>query len=157
VIHASPAMPTDDVNPMTRVVLRPLASPLPVGFLALAIGSLVLAGLQLKWIPASQGHTAGLCLIGVVVPLQAVSFVFGLLARDQSAGTAMGLLTGSWLAIGLVTVTAKPRGGQRRAGTAAARICGRLARSSDIGRREQAACRRGHQHDRAPVRLRCGI
>jgi uncharacterized protein len=43
-----------------------------------------------------------------VVPLQAVSFVFGLLARDQSAGTAMGPLTGSWLAIGLVTVTAKP-------------------------------------------------
>lgn len=49
-----------------------------------------------------------LCLIGLVVPLRAVSFVLGLLARDQGAGTAMGLLTGSWLAIGLVTFTAKP-------------------------------------------------
>jgi hypothetical protein len=95
-------------NPMARIVLRPLASPLPVGFLALAIGSFVLAGLQLKWISATQGHAVGLCLIGLVVPLQAVSFVLGLLARDQAAGTAMGLLTGSWLAIGLVTLTGRP-------------------------------------------------
>jgi hypothetical protein len=40
---------SDGANPMTRVMLRPLASPLPVGFLALAIGSFVVTGVQLNW------------------------------------------------------------------------------------------------------------
>jgi succinate-acetate transporter protein len=99
--------PMTDPGP-TRVVLRPMASPLPIGFLGLAVGSFALAGLQLGWIAASQGHWVALCLLGFVVPLQAVSFVLGLLARDQAAGTGMGLLTGTWFAIGLVLLGSKP-------------------------------------------------
>jgi succinate-acetate transporter protein len=34
--------------------------------------------------------------------------VFGYVARDVVAGTAMGVLAGTWLSIGLVTLTGKP-------------------------------------------------
>jgi succinate-acetate transporter protein len=34
--------------------------------------------------------------------------VFGYLARDVVAGTGMGLLAGTWLSIGLVTITSPP-------------------------------------------------
>jgi uncharacterized protein len=34
--------------------------------------------------------------------------VFGFLARDVVAGTGMGLLAGTWLSIGLITLTGQP-------------------------------------------------
>ena len=34
----------------TRVVLRPIANPLPLGFLALCAGTLLVSGLQLGWL-----------------------------------------------------------------------------------------------------------
>jgi hypothetical protein len=43
-----------------------------------------------------------------VFPLQAVSSVFGFLARDSIAGTGTGLLSASWLAIGVLTFTGRP-------------------------------------------------
>jgi hypothetical protein len=91
-----------------RVVLRPIASPLTLAFLALAVGTFILAGLQLSWIPAAQSADIGLGLIVFVFPLQAVSSVFGFLARDSIAGTGTGLLSGTWLAIGVVTFTSGP-------------------------------------------------
>ena len=39
---------------MTRVVLRPLASPLPLGFLALAAATLLTSALQLGWLAPDQ-------------------------------------------------------------------------------------------------------
>lgn len=91
-----------------RVVLRPIASPLTLAFLALAVGTFVLAGLQLSWIPVAQSADIGLALVVFVFPLQAVSSVFGFLARDSIAGTGTGLLSASWLAIGVVTFTGRP-------------------------------------------------
>jgi hypothetical protein len=93
---------------VARVALRPIASPLTLAFLALAVGTFILAGLQLSWIPVAQSADIGLALIVFVFPLQAVSSVFGFLARDSIAGTGTGLLTGSWLAIGVVTFTSRP-------------------------------------------------
>jgi succinate-acetate transporter protein len=89
-------------------VLRPIGNPLPLGFLALAGGTLVLSGLQLGWFGAEEGREVALVIIAFVVPLQLVSSVFGYLARDVVAGTAMGVLSGTWLSIGLVTLTGKP-------------------------------------------------
>ncbi|UNX56619.1 hypothetical protein MF406_18405 (plasmid) [Georgenia sp. TF02-10] len=48
------ANPSDDPTSAagaTRVVLRPLASPLPLGFLALAVATIAFASVQLSWIP----------------------------------------------------------------------------------------------------------
>lgn len=93
---------------MTRVFLRPIASPLALGFLALATGTFALAGLQLSWISAAQSPDAGLAVLGFTVPLQVASFLYGFLARDSAAATGMALQAGGWLAIGLVTYTSPP-------------------------------------------------
>lgn len=92
----------------SRVNLRPIASPLPLGFLALAVGTFTVAGVQLSWIPAAQSPDAGLAVLTFVVPLQAVSFILGFLARDSAAGTGMALQFGGWFSIGLATYTARP-------------------------------------------------
>ncbi len=88
-----------------RIVLRPIANPLPVGFLALAGGTLLLSGLQLGWLAANEGRDVALILAAFVFPLQLVASVFGYLARDVVAATGMGLLSGTWLSIALVMLT----------------------------------------------------
>jgi succinate-acetate transporter protein len=93
------------VQQAARVMLRPIANPLPLGFLALAGGTLLVSGLQLGWVAKDQGQDVALILIAFVFPLQLVASVFGHLARDVAAGTGMGLLAGTWLSIGLVMLT----------------------------------------------------
>lgn len=91
-----------------RIVLRPVANPLPLGFLALSAGTLLLAGLQLGWLGAAEGQPVALALLAFVFPLQLVASIFGYLARDVVAGTGMGVLAGTWLTIALVTLTSEP-------------------------------------------------
>jgi succinate-acetate transporter protein len=92
----------------TRIVLRPIANPLPLGFLALAGGTMVVSGLQLGWLEPTDGHDVALILLAFVVPLQLVTSVFGYLGRDVVTGTGMGLLSGIWLSVGLVMLGAEP-------------------------------------------------
>ena len=96
------------MRPAAQVFLRPIATPLPIGMIALAVGSLVLGGLQLSWISTTQGHMVALCLLAFVVPLQLVSFVFGYLSRDEGTASALATLAGTWFSIGLVTLAAVP-------------------------------------------------
>ena len=93
------------MNATTRVMLRPIGNPLPLGFLALSGGTLLVSGLQLGWLSDSDGMDVALILIAFVFPLQLVTSVFGYLGRDVVAGTGMGILSGTWLSIGLVTLT----------------------------------------------------
>jgi uncharacterized protein len=88
-----------------RIVLRPLGNPLPLGFLALAAATLLVSGLQLGWLEPAQGTDVALVLLAFVFPLQLVTSIFGYLARDVVAGTGMGVLAGTWLSVGLVTLT----------------------------------------------------
>jgi succinate-acetate transporter protein len=90
------------------VFVRPLANPLPLGFLALAGGTLLVSGLQLEWLAPTDGAEVALILIAFVFPLQLVAAIFGFLARDVVAGTGMGILAGTWLSIGLVRLTGEP-------------------------------------------------
>jgi succinate-acetate transporter protein len=96
------------MTPEPRIMLRPLGNPLPLGFLALAGGTLLVAGLQLEWLQPTDGAQVGMILVAFVFPLQLVASVFGFLARDVVAGTGMGLLAGTWLSIGLITLTGQP-------------------------------------------------
>jgi uncharacterized protein len=96
---------TYEVNAATRVMLRPIGNPLPLGFLALAGATLLVSGLQLGWLSSSDGGDVALILIAFVFPLQLVTAVFGYLGRDVVAGTGMGILCGTWLSVGLVTLT----------------------------------------------------
>lgn len=90
------------------VFIRPLANPLPLGFLALAGGTLLVSGLQLEWLQPDEGAQVALILIAFVFPLQRVVSVLGFLARDVVAGTGMGILAGTWLSIGLIRLTGEP-------------------------------------------------
>jgi len=98
------------VGAATRIMLRPVGNPLPLGFLALAGATLLVSGLQLEWLAPTDGQDVALILIAFVFPLQLASSVFGFLARDVVAGTGMGVLAGTWLSIALVTLTASPPG-----------------------------------------------
>ena len=90
------------------VVLRPLATPLPLGFLALFAATLSFASLQLGWVPKDQGSTIALAILVLTVPAQLVASIMGFLARDPAAATGMGVLAGTWAAVSLATLTSPP-------------------------------------------------
>jgi succinate-acetate transporter protein len=92
----------------TRVVLRPVASPLPLGFLALALATVSFAAVQLGWIAPTEGRVAAIGALAATVPLQLLASLFGFLARDVVAAAGMGVLAGTWGTVGLVTATSLP-------------------------------------------------
>jgi succinate-acetate transporter protein len=104
----APDAPAGDVPATTRVVLRPLATPLPLGFLALVLATVSFSALQLEWVPPTDGRIAGLTAVFATVPLQVLAAVMGFLARDPVAATGMGVLAGTWGVIGLSTLTSPP-------------------------------------------------
>jgi uncharacterized protein len=95
-------------EPPARVVLRPLATPLPLGFLALVLATTVFSAVQLGWVPPTEGRIAGYTALFATVPLQLLASVMGFLARDPVAATGMGVLTGTWAVVGLTTLTTPP-------------------------------------------------
>jgi succinate-acetate transporter protein len=96
------------VESTTRIMLRPLAGPLALGFLGLAAATFVRAGLELGWVKPAEGKNVALIAIAFTVPLQFTASIIGFLTRDGVAATGMGLLSGVWLAVGLVTYTSPP-------------------------------------------------
>ncbi|WP_029432034.1 GPR1/FUN34/YaaH family transporter [Blastococcus sp. URHD0036] len=92
----------------TRVVLRPVATPLPLGFLALVVATTAFAAVQLGWVAPAEGRIAALAAIALTVPLQLLASVVGFLARDPAAATGMGVLAGTWGTVGLATLTSPP-------------------------------------------------
>ena len=107
---APPPGPDDPlVEQATRIILRPIANPLPLGFIALATGTLLLSALQLEWLQPTEGRTVAVILLAFVAPLQLIASIFGFLARDAIAGTGMGILAGTWLSISL-TMRDQPPG-----------------------------------------------
>lgn len=97
-----------------RIVVRPYASSLPLGFFSFGIGMLILAGQGNGWLPAADQHTAGILLAAFVFPLETAAMVLAFLARDTFGATGLGLFSSSWLTVGLVEV-ASPAGGTSRA------------------------------------------
>ncbi len=100
----------------TRIFLRPLATPLPLGFLGLFFSTMLVAGIQLGWVPAGQERYLAFAILIFTVPVQFIACVYGFLVRDLVAGTGMGLLAGSWGASALVLLLTPP--GSRSAGLA---------------------------------------
>jgi uncharacterized protein len=94
--------------PDARVVLRPVATPLPLGFLALVLATTVFSAVQLGWVGPDQGRVAAITAVAATVPLQFAVAVLGFLARDPVAVTGMGLLAGTWAVVGFTTLTSVP-------------------------------------------------
>jgi succinate-acetate transporter protein len=97
-------------NPTERIFLRPIGIPLPVGVAGLAIASFVDSGLELHWVPSSQTLEVGVILASVPFTLQLIACVFSYLARDGAAGATLGILAATWLALGLIHITAPGKG-----------------------------------------------
>jgi uncharacterized protein len=102
------ARPTPEA--MTRIMLRPVASSLPLGFLAFGTGSILLTALELAWVPPAQAGTVMVLVLAFVAPLEALAGIFAFLARDSGAATALAMLGAAWTATAL-TVLRTPPGG----------------------------------------------
>ncbi|MFE2107833.1 GPR1/FUN34/YaaH family transporter [Kitasatospora sp. NPDC059463] len=98
-----------DPRAMARIHLRPIASPLPLGFFAVAIASAVTSSLQLGLIDGAGRQAVALTVFSAFV-LQLLVSILAFGARDVIAATLMGGFAGAWLANGLVSAT-EARGG----------------------------------------------
>lgn len=92
------------------VSLRPIGAPLSIGLYALAAATFVLAGLQLSWVPATEGKNVALVLIGFAFTGQLLASVLSFLSRDGTVGTAMAVLSLTWLVTGLILFRSPPGG-----------------------------------------------
>ncbi|HEX6452121.1 MAG TPA: GPR1/FUN34/YaaH family transporter [Trebonia sp.] len=91
-----------------RIMLRPLASSLPLGFFAFTVGTVLLSALELHWTPAAQDAQLMTLVLAFVVPLEALSGLFAFLARDSGAATGLTTLSASWLATSLTVMHGPP-------------------------------------------------
>jgi succinate-acetate transporter protein len=91
-----------------RIVLRPIASPLPLGLFAFAVGSVVLSALDMKLLPPTEAHHAALIMLGFVAPLELFASVFAFLARDGAGGSTLGLFGASWVTLALSLLASPP-------------------------------------------------
>ncbi|HEY6935054.1 MAG TPA: hypothetical protein VI452_16760 [Marmoricola sp.] len=89
---------------VARVFLRPLATPLPMGFLAVVIATTSFAAIQLGWVAPTAGPVVSRVVLFFCVPLLLLACVFGFLSRDPVAGTGMGMLTVGWGSIALASL-----------------------------------------------------
>ena len=92
-------------NGHATIFLRPIGSPLTVGLAGLATASLVQSGLDLGWIAKTQALQVGFVLLAVPFVLQLVACVFSYLARDGATGATLGILSTTWLAMGLIHIS----------------------------------------------------
>ena len=77
---------------MMRIVLRPLASSLPIGFFAFGTGTILLTAIELMWVPLPQTKSVLILILAFVVPLELLSGVFAFLARDVGAASGAARL-----------------------------------------------------------------
>lgn len=93
---------------MTRIVLRPMASGLPLGFFAFGTGTILLTALELKWVPLAQDKTLLLAVLIFVVPLELLAGIFAFLTRDSGVATSLSTLSAAWATVGLAMILAPP-------------------------------------------------
>lgn len=107
-VAASPGQvtPLRDSLPVT-VMLRPLASGLPIGFFGL-VGAAAITGAQaVGALPKESMAAIGLLLFPTVL-VQVIGGVSALLARDVIAGSLILTFSGVWLGTALINVLQPP-------------------------------------------------
>ncbi|MFF4328799.1 GPR1/FUN34/YaaH family transporter [Streptomyces sp. NPDC001272] len=98
-----------DLRAMTRINLRPIASPMPLGFFTVALASLMTGCLQLGVLDTTDRRAVALCVLPAFA-LQLLVSHLAFQARDVIAATLMGTFAGSWLAYALVMGSGTPGG-----------------------------------------------
>ncbi len=92
-------------DPPVTIMLRPLASPLPIGFFAFAIGSVLFSALELGWINHAQGPELAVIMVVFVAPIELLASVLAFWARDNGGATALGLFGMTWGTVGAIELT----------------------------------------------------
>ena len=95
----------DRRDPPVRIMLRPLASPLPIGFFAFAIGSFLFTAFELGWVAESQLPQLATIMIVFVAPLELIASILAYWARDSGGATALGLFGMTWAVVGITSLT----------------------------------------------------
>lgn len=103
--------PDGGTGAAARIMLRPLASSLPLGFFAFCVGSVLLSGVQLGWVPVTQTHAVMELVLAFVAPLELLAAVLAFLARDGGAATGLAVLGSAWCGVGVLLLRGPP--GQR--------------------------------------------
>lgn len=113
--ETSPGMSTYDSPPQpytqevaTSIVLRPTGNPLPLGLFGIGAGAFIVAAEQLGWLPAAETASVGWLLFAFAVPLGLLSTLMSISSRDTTAGTAMGLMTGTLAGFALSFLVTAP-------------------------------------------------
>jgi hypothetical protein len=91
-----------------RIMLRPVASSLPLGFFAFGTGTVLLSALELHWAPGADSRQLMVMVLAFVVPLEAIAGIFAFLARDHGAATGLTLLAAAWAATALTIMGGPP-------------------------------------------------
>jgi succinate-acetate transporter protein len=95
-------------DPVFRVVLRPIASSLPLGFFAFTVGTMLLTALELRWVPVSETAQVAVLVLAFVMPLEALSGLFAFPARDSGAATGLLTLSAAWAATAIILLHGPP-------------------------------------------------
>lgn len=93
----------EDAARQVRIMLRPVASPLPLAFAAFGVGSLVFALQQLDVIKVQDAPSVELLLTVFLAPLQLIAAVYAFWTRETLAATGLSMLAATWPATLLVS------------------------------------------------------
>ena len=96
-----PAKAELDPREMTRIVLRPIGSPLPLGYFTVAIDNVLVSTLQWGVLPVADRRAVALIVFPAFI-VQAIAGLLALGARDSIAGTMMLSFATTWLVDALV-------------------------------------------------------
>jgi succinate-acetate transporter protein len=94
---------------MTRIILRPIGSPLPLGYFTVAIDNVVTSVLQWGVLPGVDRRAVALIVLPAFI-VQAIVGLFAIGARDSIAGTMMLSFATTWLVDTLVLYLNPPGG-----------------------------------------------
>jgi len=100
--------PQPRLEDVTRIVLRPLASPLPLGFFAFGMGSVLQSALQFGLIPPAETQNLALIFGAFVFPLEFLAALLAFPARETVGATILSVIAFSWLATAIVTYVSVP-------------------------------------------------
>jgi uncharacterized protein len=107
---SDPAAIDPGVGAMTRIVLRPIGSPLPLGYFTVAIDNVLVSALQWGLLPVADRRAVALIVFPAFI-VQAIAGVFALGARDSIAATLMLSFATTWLVDALVLYLYPPGAG----------------------------------------------
>jgi uncharacterized protein len=100
--------PQRQIEDATRIVLKPLASPLPLGFFAFGIGSILQSALQFGFIPQEEIQNVALLFGAFVFPLELLAAIVAFPFRETVGATALSMIAFSWLGTAFVTYASAP-------------------------------------------------